>query len=796
MLPVRTFANSGRWTLHTPIKMTTFLLAASMLSTGTAGQSINPREFANPPATYRPTITTEEGAGYAAPLEVAAKRAIDELDAGAIMIAPQDGPGPDKPLDMAGLAVVSLGLLDEYPETATPWLPKALPGEAKFGTYLADGKGGPGAAPSLGYMTPEWFAEMNKLLGMAKAKGLNAVYYDEAGFPSGSADGTIPERYYRQILQRDETSVSPSQAYNLDLAANVGIAAVVALDTQSGKREDLLALAKDGKINWTAPRGNWLVQRFSIIRTRGKTTSPDYYATADYLDGEATNWFLENAYDRAYRGLSKHFGTTIRYTFFDDVGIYSDEKTWHPGIAARFEKLTGKPAALYYPALWQDIGSETAAARVAFYRARAEQLGDTFPKLLTDWAHAHGVKTTGHAPGNYDIQPTDTIGDPFKFYAHTDMPMADILWGIGFARGGFKLISSVSAQRDLPRTAAEAFSVNNDANGYRRMIELYIRGLNYFVTGARVPSKPVGTGAEFIRWAGRSSYLLQGGRHIADIAILFPIESLQAFYAFNDPRNTAKLPAGAHAYKDADYQAVGEMLLSDLRRDFTFVHPDALGSDKFVVKGNRLQMRNKVNDQQFRIMLLPGGEVISTAALAKFKAFYDAGGTVIATSLLPSRSAEFGNDAEIRAMVSAIFGPVVAAGETPIKENPAGGKAVFIAKPDPAILEATLARLGAAPDVAFVGPAPRASEMGTFSYTHRQRDGKDIYYFGNSGDTVVDTVLSLRGRLVDGAFWDPHTGKTAPISAVRYTADAAGPRTEFHLSVPALHSLAVVGSMK
>jgi len=769
------------------------LLAASILSGTGAAQRLAPSDFVNPPAGYRPTVTTEEGAGYAAPLEVGAKRAINDLNAGAIMISPQSGPGPRKPLDMAGLAAAALGLQDEYPETATPWLPKALPGEAKFGSYLADGRGGPGAAPSLGYMTPEWFAEMRKLLDMAKASGLPAVYYDEAGFPSGSADGTIPQRYYRQILQRDETTVSPGQVFTLDLPAADAPIAIVAVDSRGGKREDLLATAKDGRIRWTAPRGNWRVQRFSIIRTRGKTTSPDYYAAADYLDPEATNWFLENAYDRAYRRLSGYFGATIRYTFFDDVGIYSDEKTWHPGIAKRFEQLTGKSASLYYPALWEDIGPDTAAARVAFYRARAEQLGDTFPKLLTDWAHRHGVKTTGHAPGNYDIQPTDTIGDPFKFYAHTDMPMADVLWGIGFARGGFKLISSVSAQRDLPRTAAEAFSVNNDANGYRRMIELYIRGFNYFITGARVPSKPLGTGAEFNQWAGRSSYLLQGGRHVADIAILFPVESLQAFYAFNDPRNTAKLPAGAHAYEHADYQAVGEMLLSDLRRNFTFVHPDALGGGKFFVKGNRLRMDNRVNNEEFRILVLPGGEVISTAALAKIKAFYDAGGTVIATSLLPSRSAEFGKDAEIRAMVAAIFGSPATVESGEIRANDAGGKAVFIARPAPATLEKTLASLGATPDISFTGTPPKASAMGMFSYIHRQRDGKDIYYFGNSGDTPIDTVVSLRGRLNAAQFWNPHSGHITPVIDVHITGKGTETRTEFRLRLPPVHSIAVVG---
>lgn len=775
-----------------PILIATLMASALSVSSAMA-QALRAGQFADPPPDFRPTVTTEEGAGYAAPLEASAKRAMDELGAGAIMISPQRS-RPQKPLDLAGLATVAIGLQDSYPETATPWLPKALPGEAKFGSYLSDGRAGPGAGPSLGYMTPEWFAMMRQLLGIAKQRGLTAVYYDEAGFPSGSADGTIPSHYYRQILRRSEVSISSGQQYSL--VTDASVVAVVAIDTASGKRVDLFKDAKNDRILWIAPRGNWQVQAFSIVRTQGKDTSPDYYATADYLDEDATRWFLSNAHDRAYRGLSDYFGSTIKYTFFDDVGIYSDEKTWHPGIAVRFERLTGRSASLYYPALWEDIGPETSAARVAFFRARSEQLGDTFPKLLTDWAHAHGVKSTGHAPGNYDIQPTDTIGDPFKFYAHTDMPMADVLWGVGFARGGFKLISSVSAQRDLPRTAAEAFSVDNDANGYRRMIELYVRGFNYFVTGARVPSRPLGTGAELSRWAGRSSYLLQGGRHVADIAVVFPIESLQAFYAFNDPRNGVKLPAGAHAYQDADYQAVGEMLLSELHRDFTFVHPDALGSDKLTIKDNRLHMANRVNDEDYRVLVLPGGAVISVAALAKIKAFYDAGGTVIATSLLPSHSAEFGRDAEVRALVADIFGTGDPADEPVIHRNASGGKTVFIAKPSAAILGAVLERLNVSPDVGFMGPPPKASAMGTFGYIHRQRAGKDIYYFGNSGDSAIEATVTVRGKLNGAEFWDPHSGKTTRVSGLKLVAINGETRTQFRLSLPALHSLAVVGRLQ
>lgn len=772
-------------------------LSGAALMVGSAwAQRVDPRLFAAPPATDRPTVTLEEGAGYQASLDQAARRAITELDAGGIMISPQGDPARSKPLDMAAVARQPIGLLDRYPPGATPWLPKALPGEARFGTYLADGQGGPGKPPSLGFMTPEWFAATRDVLELARRSGRHATYYDEAGFPSGSADHTLPPRFNRKLLRREELTVSAGQPYSLDLASAARPLALVGFNAATGERVDLLALAQGGRIDWTPPRGNWVVQRYFVTISTAKRTSPDYYGAADYLDPEATRWFIENSYERAYRGLSDHFGSTIRFTFFDDVGILPDEKTWHPSIADRFEQITGKPAALYYPALWDDIGPETAAARVGFFRARAELLGETFPKLITDWAHAHGVQSTGHAPGNYDLQPTDTIGDPFKFYAHTDIPMADVLWGVGFARGGFKLISSVSAQRDLPLTAAEAFSVNNDANGYRRMIELFVRGFNHFITGARVPAKPLGTGAELNRWAGRSSYLLKGGRHVADIAVLFPIESLQAFYSFNAPGNSAELPWGTYAYHDADYQAVGEMLLSELHRDFTFVHPDALGSDKLRVRGRMLEMANKVNREQYRALVLPGGEVLSVAALRKIKAFWDAGGAVIATSLLPSRSAEFGKDAEVRQLVSEMFGEPAGAGAEPaIRRNAAGGQAVFLAKPSARLLGATLERLKLAPDVSFRGPV-ETSGNGVFGYIHRHRDGRDIYYFGNSGDTPVDTLVTLRGRLTGIEFWNPHDGTVSPVRNVRHAERADGPVTEFRLAVPATSSMAVVARQR
>lgn len=771
------------------------LLGAVFLTCPVTAEELEIDDFSEPPAQFRPTVTVEEGAGYLAPLEEATQRAIKELGAGGIMISPQGDPERKKPLDMAAIATVALGLLDEYPAGATPWLPKALPGEARFGSYFADGNAGPGREPGLGYMTPEWFAAMRGLLETARENGRHATYYDEAGFPSGSADTTIPEHFYRKLLRREESTVSANQPYTYDLCTGDKPLALVAFDTTTGKRVDLLALAENGKVTWTAPRGHWRVQRYFVTTAVGQAKSPDYYAAADYLDPAASRWFIENSYDRAFEGLEEYFGSTIRYTFFDDVGIYSDEKTWHPAIADRFEAITGQPATLYYPALWDDIGPDTSAARVGFFRARAELLGATFPKLVTDWAHAHGVQSTGHAPGNYDLQPTATIGDPFKFYAYTDVPLADALWGIGFARGGFKLISSVSAQRDLPLTGVEAFSVTNDANGYRRMIELFVRGFNHFVTGARVPSQPHGTHAELNAWAGRSSYLLQGGRHVADIALVFPIESLQAYYSFDAPGNSAALPAGAYAYHDADYQAVGEMLLSELHRDFTFVHPETLGSERLQVSDNRLVLQNAINNEEYRVLILPGGKVLSVAALEKIKTFFESGGAVIATSLLPSRSAEFGRDEDVRQMVADIFGDPSPDGTLPrIHQNDAGGQAVFLERPSASLIATTLDRLGIEADVTFADNPTPTTGNGVFGYIHRQKAGRDIYYFGNSSDTPVQTTVVLRGRIEKLQLWNPHDGSVTAIDGAIYRDERGEGLTEFNLQIDPVTALAVIGT--
>lgn len=735
---------------------------------------------------YRTIVSVFEAGDHSLMPSEAATRALLEDGAGAIMIAPEGDPGRvRKNVSVNGSSGRPPGFADNYPASASRWLERAFPGEALADSFFHEIRSSPPARPEprqgLGYLTEEWFDEMRRTLDVAKSADAYSVYYDELGYPSGHGDHTVPQEYHRRVLRRETQSLSGLQPFSIDLSTVPDVIAIVACNRSSGERVDLMGAAQDGEIKWIATPGSWSIQTFSVVRTATTNERVDYFATTDYFDPAAAKWFLGRAYEPIAEKLSGYIGQPLSMTFFDDVGIYSDEKSWHVAIGRRFESITGRPAATYYPALWDDIGTETAAARIGFFAARSQLLGEGFPKVVSEWAASHGLEATGHSPGNYDLQPTDMQGDPFEFYANVPIPMVDVIFGLGFGRGGFKVVSSVSNARDLPITVAETFSAYNSERGYRRVIEQFVRGMNRFVTGGRRALHPHGTPKQFNEWVGRTSMMLQGGRHVADVAILYPIASLQAFYSFDAPGNSLGLPAGSYIYEHADYQAVGEMLLSSLHRDFTFVHPKALTSEHLKVVGDTLQMQNQTNREEFRALVIPGGEVISADALQRIKAFFDAGGVVLATSLLPCRSAEFGRDDEVRELVDAIFGEQ----GTPVAKR----RAAFIAEPTPEAIGAALEEFGIAADIRFErapGPTP---DNGRFGYIHKQRDGDDIYFFGNSSGEEVSTSVSLRGNLADLELWNPHTGEITPIADVGLGTS----ETTFQLKIGPVSSAIVVG---
>ena len=202
------------------------------------------------------------------------------------------------------------------------------------------------------------------------------------------------------------------------------------------------------------------------------------------------------------------------------------------------------------------------------------------------------------------------------------------------------------------------------------------------------------------QYIGRLQRVLQQGRHVADVAVLYPIAGFRRRITSvaGKPYDGGVIP------EEADYMDVGERLSLELRRDFTFLHPETFDA-RCPVEGDTLRLEHPEIHQTYRVILLPGSTAISAANLAKVKQFFDAGGRVIATTRLPEHSAEFGRTNEVLGDIRNVFGAeaaslssgVTASGDKPagritVNRNDRGGAAWFVATPDSAALAAVRSR--------------------------------------------------------------------------------------------------------
>ena len=130
--------------------------------------------------------------------------------------------------------------------------------------------------------------------------------------------------------------------------------------------------------------------------------------------------------------------------------------------------------------------------------------------------------------------------------------------------------------------------------------------------------------------------------------------------------------------ENTDFNALSDLLTGGIRRDFTFLHPEIM-DEKCRVDGAKLRLENKVNFEDYSVIIIPSVSAIHWSNLRKIKAFYDAGGKVIATTQLPTLSAEFGHDHDVRKAVEAMFSSASVNDQGYArKTNKAGGASYFV----------------------------------------------------------------------------------------------------------------------
>lgn len=686
------------------------------------------------------------------------------------------------------------------------------------------GYGGFGVVPFGKNFRPEYLSEdylklYGTMLETARKLGMTISLYDEFGFPSGSVGAfkegdDIPRfqmkypEYTIQRLDKSEDEITGPLAYQKKIPEGK-LMGVVAMQMEGLKRIDLTGNVSDGIMKWNVPSGKWKIMIFTCV--------PDGYPVADYLNPEANEKFTGMVHDVYYSRFKEYFGPVIYGTFFDEPSMFHAQfRMWTPAFNEKFSEKFGFSPVTLYPAMWYDIGSETQSARNYLFGFRAELYAMGFTKVVNDWSVAHGITATGHTAPEEAIVPANQAGDFMKSFKYLEIPGIDKIGGHRPAERFYKLVSSAAYNWDKKLVMSETYgampnySEPGDLNWnqiWSIAMDQYTKGINMLIPHAvwydntKVTYKPelsyrnplyADSLKSYTTFLSRLNVILQaGGRHVADIAVLYPIHSLLSdhyFYTETGPANVDGWvdPANEfynHAVEKIDYVNIGGWLINGSGVDFTYIHPEVL-DERCIVKGNRLELENNSNKESYKVLILPSCSMISISNLRKAVDFYNSGGMVLFTTRLPHKSSELGKDSEVDILIKSIF-PASENDAYDIIENGKGGKACFLPDADAVGLSEILYFSGIDFDV-------RYSLNPDLQYIHKFIGDRNIYFFANIGGNNIETDVTLQGNF-DLEAWDPHSGETLQMNLNHSENKTSGSHiTSVKLNLKPYHSVFLV----
>jgi hypothetical protein len=706
----------------------------------------------------------------------------------------------------------------------------------------------------------------------AEKLGLKTWIYDEMNWPSGTADKRVlkarPDLAQRYIECLNFTVRGPWFTYltgadsrYIDFEKSTPVAAFAISLDKPGDVIDLTPnLSFTNVIPWEAPPGNW---RLMYIVEK----IADYYI--DAMNPEATAAFLKLGYDPYASAVDGKMSSQM-------LGFYTDEPAMHYYLSGaenpvvpwtkemfrRFQARNGYNLRPRLPDLFFDISPDSARVRYDFYNTLTEFYSQAYYQQIHEWCQKHNVLFTGHLLYEEGLRRLIRVeGNLFKHYPHMDVTGVDHLYPIIGSRDrpdehvAMKVGSSAAHQLGSPRLLCESFGgIFMDAT-MQRMKWIadweYVLGVNllnphgfhYTLEGPRKRDWPPSMFYQYPWWVyygdfsnymSRLSHLLSGGKHIAKVAVLWPMNAMFATYT----------PQSHNALGDRterDFNTLTDLLLR-LHYDYDYLDEDMLTSAE--LDGNTIRVR----DEAYELLVLPPMAHLKLSTLEHLERFVAQGGRALGMIFLPNQAfTKTGNVTElvdIADRVRTLFDidPVETQQtfqkqtglEVLEHEHPkGGGKTAFLRsyalnRQLPMHIQQQLDTPGKTESPFFVIEtqekeasryffAPEQGERQEISeevnaereavadtleqtlskliepdieinnrevfYLHRQNDTQDIYFIINPTYTTQKARVSLPGK-IQPIHWDPSTGIERLIAPSRVVED----RTHFNLELPPVGS--------
>ena len=532
------------------------------------------------------------------------------------------------------------------------------------GGYGLYGRTSPG---SPGVFSEEWWDVWNWFSGECARRNMGAglddytVGWTGNGYYPDELDTMSVFRNYPGKLIIDTYSVKSGESFSCMLPDDF-LSAVA----WPGKI-DLSGNIQGNELKWKAPQTH--DYKVFVIQTANSYVLHP-------LHGEK---LVDVYFDRFYSRMDSLGREGMNYFFQDELSYPIDMLSWSEDFPEEFRKRKGYDIVPYLPALKEYIGKETPKVRLDYADVLISLAEERYFRPVYDWHKGKGL-----------IYGCDNLGRGRNPLAYVDYFRA-ISWytapgndapsrGSSFLET--KVSSSVAHLYHRPRTWLEAFhSMGWGSSGawLTQQIDHHfiaggslvcMHGLYYSTHGGwwewappcfhfRMPYWP--HMKQWLKYVERMSYVLSQGKHVCDIALMYPTESMQAYPGTN-PDKVFNLA----------------LQLSNKGLDYDFVDYHSLRNS--IARGSELDL----SGNRYKILILADVKAAHYSSLLAARDFYRAGGIVLATDALPMASSYAGEqDEHVDSILTELFGMTAsdaAAGKKGNKQtNPNGGIGWYLA---------------------------------------------------------------------------------------------------------------------
>ena len=500
----------------------------------------------------------------------------------------------------------------------------------------------------------------------------------------------------------------------------------------------------DGSLEWDVPAGNWMVVRlgYSLTGRQNHPASPEATGLeVDKLDKEAVKKYINtylDMYKDATGGLMGAKG--LQYMVLDSYE--AGHMTWTKNMPEEFKKRRGYDLTKWIPVLTGRVVNDLESSEKFLWDFRktiGEMISENHYDVIGEELHKRGMKryTESHENGRI------FLADGMDVKRNADIPMS-AMWTPGSLAGGNE--EEVRSEGDIREAASvaniygqnivAAESMTSIQNAFswhpeklKRTADMELAsGLNRFVIHTSVhqpldkgPGFSLGPfgqyftrletwaetgGKAWMNYLGRSSFMLQQGRNVADILYYYG-ENTNVTLVCKDKLPT--IPAGF---------------------EFDFVNSSAL-LNVIQAKDGKL-LANSGNSYKV-LMLDESAKFMTLPVLKKIKTLVDAGVKVVGTK--PEKSPSLSdNDADFQKLAHEIW-----------------------EKPNVTTLQ-TLQAASLQPDVII------SNAKNKILFRHRQTTEQDIYWLNNRGENATDAEVSFNVTGKVPELWNAQTGKTEKVS--------------------------------